>query len=109
MNHEPLRPVENPDKAWKTVIAGRRAMSRRELIEKIEKAFEMVIAVSGRMFRIVRDEEDWLTIGERNRLGSEKHYSDTNQMISRYKIDGKPLREYMEGITIIQYTALLDA
>lgn len=84
-------------------------MSRKELIGKIEKAFEMVIAVGGRMFRIVRDEEDWLTIGESGRRGSEKHYSDTNQMISRYKIDGRPLREYMEGITIIQYTALLDA
>ncbi len=84
-------------------------MSRRELIGKIEKAFEMVIAVGGKMFRIVRDENDWLTIGESGHRGSEKHYSDTNQMISRYKIDGRPLREYMEGITIIQYTALLDA
>ena len=84
-------------------------MSKKELIGKIEKAFEMVIAVGGRMFRIVRDEEDWLIIGESGRRGSEKRYSDTNQMISRYKIDGRPLREYMEGITIIKYTALLDA
>ena len=84
-------------------------MSKGELISKIEDAFRMVIAISGRKFQIDRDEEDWLTIGESGRRGSEKHYSDTNQMISRYKIDGRPLREYMEGITIIQYTALLDA
>ena len=31
-------------------------MSKRELIEKIEEAFEMVIAVSGRKYKIIRDE-----------------------------------------------------
>ena len=67
------------------------------------------IAIGDRMFRIVRDEDDWLTITERNRLESEKHYSDTNQLISRYRIDGKPLRDYIGAITIVKYTALLDA
>ena len=36
-------------------------MTKRELVDKIEMALDMVIAVGGRMFRIVRDEEDWLT------------------------------------------------
>lgn len=84
-------------------------MNKRELTEKIEKALEMIIAVSGRRFRILRDEEDCLTITERCRKESEKHYSDTYDMISRYKIDGKPLRDYAEAITIVKYTALLDA
>ena len=84
-------------------------MSKKDLVEKIEKAFEMVIAVSGRMFRIVRDEEDWLTIAERNRRETEKHYSDTYDLVSRYKIDGKPLRDYIGSITVVKYTALLDA
>lgn len=83
-------------------------MSKKELTEKIEMALDMVIAVSGRLFRIVRDEEDRLTIAERSRKETKKQYSDTNDLISRYKIDGKPLRDYMEAITIVKYTALLD-
>lgn len=84
-------------------------MNRRELVDKIEKVYEMVIAVSGRFFRILRDEEDNLIITERDRKSSEKHYTDTYDMISRYKIDGKPLRDYVDAITIVKYTALLDA
>ena len=83
-------------------------MSRKELVEKIEKALEMVIAVSGRKFRILRDEEDTLIIAERSRQKSEKHYMSTYDMISRYKIDGRPLRDYADAITIEKYTALLD-
>ena len=84
-------------------------MNKRELVEKIEKVYEMVIAVSGRMFRILRDEEDNLIIAESDRKSSEKHYTDTYDMITRYKIDGKPLRDYVDAITIVKYTALLDA
>ena len=90
-------------------MKGRRAVTKRELVDKIEMALDMMIAVGGRMFRIVRDEEDWLTITERQHKESEKHYSDTNQLISRYRIDGKPLRDCLEAITIVKYTALLDA
>lgn len=84
-------------------------MTRKELVDKIENVFEMVIAISGRLFRIRRDEDDCLIIAERSRKESVKHYSDTYDMISRYKIDGKPLRDYAEKITIVKYTALLDA
>ena len=84
-------------------------MRKRELVDKIEEAFEMVIAVSGRKFRILRDEEDNLIIAERCRKESEKRYTDTYDMISRYKIDGRPLRDYIDTITIVKYTALLDA
>ena len=84
-------------------------MTRKELVDKIENVFEMVIAISGRFFRILRDEDDNLIIAERSRKESEKHYSDTYDMISRYKIDGKPLRDYAEAIRIVKYTALLDA
>ena len=37
-------------------------MTKRELVDKIEKVYEMIITVSGRMFRIRRDEEDCLII-----------------------------------------------
>ena len=84
-------------------------MTRKELVEKIENVFDMVITVSGRMFRIRRDEDDCLIIAERSRKESIKHYSDTYDMISRYKIDGKPLRDYAEAIRIVKYIALLDA
>ena len=84
-------------------------MNKKELVDKIEKALEMIIAVSGRKFRILRDEEDRLIIAERSRKESEKHYSDTYDMITRYKIDGKPLRDYADAIKIVKYTALLDA
>ena len=84
-------------------------MNKKELTEKIEKVYEMIIAVSGRLFRIRRDEDDNLIIAERSRKDSEKHYSDTYDMISRYKINGKPLRDYAEAITVVKYTALLDA
>lgn len=84
-------------------------MSRRELMDKIEKALEMVITVSGRMFRIIRDEEDQLIITDRSHLEAEKRYTDINQMMSRYKINGNPLRDYIDAITIVEYTALLDA
>ena len=84
-------------------------MTRKELVEKIEDVFEMVISISGRLFRIRRDEDDNLIIAERSRKDSEKHYSDTYDMISRYKINGKPLRDYAEAITVVKYTALLDA
>ncbi len=84
------------------------SVSRRELFDKIEKALEMVIAVSGRKFRIVRDEEDMLTISEGRLQETEKRYSDTNQMMSRYRIDGNPLRDYIDTITIEKYVALLD-
>ena len=84
-------------------------MSKGEFIRKIEDAWKMVIAISGRKFQIVRDEEDWLTISERGRKESEKHYCDTYDMVSRYKIDGKSLREYIDAITIEKYVALLDA
>lgn len=84
-------------------------MSKRELVEKIEKVYEMIISVSGRLFRIRRDEDDNLIIAERFRKDSVRHYTDTYDMISRYKIDGKPLRDYAEAITIVKYTALLDA
>ena len=84
-------------------------MNKRELVEKLEKVYEMVIAVSGRLFRILRDEDDNLIITERSRKESEKHYTDTYDLISRYKIDGKPLRDYAEAIQIVRYTALLDA
>lgn len=83
-------------------------MNKRELVEKIENALEMVVAVCGRTFRILRDEDDRVIIAERDRKESEKHYTDTYDMISRYKIDGKPLRDYAETITIEKYTALLD-
>ena len=69
----------------------------------------MIITFSGRMFRIRRDEEDCLYIAERSQKDKEKHYTDINQMMTRYKIDGKPLRDYADAIRIIQYTALLDA
>ena len=84
-------------------------MNKRELVEKIENALEMVVAVCGRTFRILRDEDDRVIIAERDRKESEKHYTDTYDMISRYKIDGKPLRDCLEAITIVKYTALLDA
>ena len=84
-------------------------MNKKELVEKIENVFEMIIAVGGRMFRILRDEDDNLIIAERSRKETEKHYTDTYDMISRYKIDGKPLRDYADAITIVKYTALLDA
>lgn len=84
-------------------------MTRKELVEKIENVFEMVISVGGRMFRILRDEDDNLIIAERSRKDSEKHYTDTYDMISRYKINGRPLRDYAEAITVVKYTALLDA
>ena len=83
-------------------------MNRRELTDKIEKALDMIIAVGGRLFRILRDADDNLIITERSRKESEKRYSDTYEMISRYKIDGKPLRDYADKITIVKYTALLD-
>ena len=83
-------------------------MNKRELVEKIENALEMVVAVCGKTFRILRDEDDRVIIAERDRKESEKHYTDTYDMISRYKIDGKPLRDYAETITIEKYTALLD-
>ena len=83
-------------------------MNKRELVEKIENALEMVVAVCGRTFRILRDEDDRVIIAERDRKESEKHYTDTYDMISRYKIDGKPLSDYAETITIEKYTALLD-
>ena len=84
-------------------------MTRKELVEKIENVFEMVISVGGRMFRILRDEDDNLIIAVRSRKDSEKHYTDTYDMISRYKINGRPLRDYAEAITVVKYTALLDA
>ena len=83
-------------------------MNKKELVEKIEKVYEMIISIGGRMFRILRDEDDNLIIAERSRKDSEKHYTDTYDMISRYKIDGKPLRDYADTITIVKYTALLD-
>ena len=83
-------------------------MSKKELVDKIEKALEMVIAVSGRRFRIVRDEEDRLTITESRHGESGKHYSDTYDLVSRYRIDGHPLRDYIDAITIEKYVALLD-
>ena len=58
----------------------------------------MVIAISGRKFRIVRDEEDWLTISEKKNQNTEKHYSDTYDLVSRYKIDGNPLKNYIDAI-----------
>ena len=84
-------------------------MNKKELVEKIENVFEMIIAVGGRMFRILRDEDDNLIIAERSRKETEKHYTDTYDMITRYKIDGKPLRDYIDSIRIVKYTALLDA
>lgn len=84
-------------------------MSKGELIKKIEKALEMVIAISGRKFKIVRDEEDWLTISETSHQETEKHYSDTYDLVSRYKINGNPLRDYIDAITIEEYIPLLNA
>ena len=84
-------------------------MSKGEFIRKIEDAWKMVIAISGRKFQIVRDEEDWLTISENKHQDTEKHYSDTYDLVSRYKIDGKSLRDYIDAITIEENVALLDA
>ena len=84
-------------------------MSKGELIRKIENAWKMVIAISGRKFQIIRDEEDWLTISEKKHEDTEKHYSDTYDLVSRYKIDGNPLWDYLDAITIEEYVALLDA
>ena len=47
-------------------------MNKRELVEKIENALEMVVAVCGRTFRILRDEDDRVIIAERDRKESEK-------------------------------------
>jgi len=84
-------------------------VTKGEFIRKIEDAWKMVIAISGRKFQIVRDEEDWLTISEKKNQNTEKHYSDTYDLVSRYKIDGKSLRDYIDAITIEEYVALLDA
>ena len=62
----------------------------------------------GRKFTIVRDEEDWLTISEKKHQETEKHYSDTYDLVSRYKIDGNPLRNYIDAITIEKYVPLLQ-
>ena len=79
------------------------------MIRKIENAWKMVIAISGRKFQIIRDEEDWLTISEKKHEDTEKHYSDTYDLVSRYKIDGNPLKNYIDAIIIEEYVALLDA
>ena len=84
-------------------------MNKRELVEKTEQVYEMIISVSGRLFKIRRDEDDNLIIVERARKDTLKHYTNTHDMISRYKIDGKPLRDYADAIRIVKYTALLDA
>ena len=84
-------------------------MNKRELVEKTEQVYEMIISVSGRLFKIRRDEDDNLIIVERARKDTLKHYTNTRDMISRYKIDGKPLRDYADAIRIVKYTALLDA
>ena len=39
---------------------------------------------------------------------TEKHYSDTYDLVSRYKIDGNPLRNYIDAITIEKYVPLLQ-
>ena len=83
-------------------------VSKKELIAKIEEALEMVISVSGRKFTIVRDEEDWLTISEKKHQETEKHYSDTYDLVSRYKIDGNPLRNYIDASTIEKDVPLLQ-
>ena len=84
-------------------------MSKKEFFDKIEEAFEMVFSISGKKYRIVRDEDDQIFISERSHQEAVKHYSDTHNLLSRYKIDGNPLRDYLEAITIDEYTALLDA
>lgn len=84
-------------------------MSKRELIEKIEEAFEMVIAVSGRKYKIIRDEEDRLIVADSLHQEPVKYYSRTNDLISRFKVDGHPLRNLLEAVSIVEYTALLDA
>ena len=84
-------------------------MSKRELIEKIEEAFEMVIAVSVRKYKIIRDEEDRLIVADSLHQEPVKHYSRTNDLISRFKVDGHPLRNLLEAVSIVEYTALLDA
>ena len=47
-------------------------MNKKELVDKIEKALDMIIAVSGRKFRILRDKDDCLVITERSRKELEK-------------------------------------
>ena len=84
-------------------------MNKRELFSKIENALDMVIAVSGRKYRIVRDKDDQLIIAERDHRQVKKYYTETDDLLKRYKINGKPLRDYSETITIEKYTALLDA
>lgn len=83
-------------------------MTKRELTEKIEQALDMVISVGGRRFRILRDKEDRITISEKQHGETAKCYTDTNQLITRYRINGKTLREYLDAITIVKYTPLLD-
>ena len=84
-------------------------MRKRELFTKVENALDMIITVSGRRFRIVRDADDVLTIAERNRRESVRHYDETGDLLKRYKIDGKPLRDYSDTLVIEKYIALLDA
>lgn len=81
-------------------------MTRNELVKKIEDAFEMVIVINDKRFTITDENEQGISIAEWNRLETEQYFSDANDLVDKYIINGKALKDQTDDIKIQDYTGI---
>lgn len=79
-------------------------MTANEFIEKVDNVSEMVFSVNGRKFTICDEYEKGFSIAEWNKQDTEMYYRDAASLVRKYMIDGKSVSEYVNEITIEDYT-----
>ena len=80
-------------------------MTRKELIEKIDKGSDILFDVAGRHFTILTWTDKGIAIGEQNKNTPAEYFDSPEALVDNFKVDGVTLAELSRGIVITDYTS----
>ena len=83
-------------------------MSKNELIQKIQNAYEMVIRIADRRFTICDENEKGFSIAEWDKPETEKYFIDAEALVEGFVIDGVNLLALIDRIVIDDYTGFVE-
>lgn len=79
-------------------------MTKQEWIEKIESGSDIMFDVSGKHFVIFTWMENGIAIGKQNSTVPMEEFSDAKSLVDGFLVDGVPLGDLVDGITITDYS-----
>lgn len=83
-------------------------MSKNELIQKIDNAYEMVIIIDDRRFTICDEYEKGFSIAEWDKPETEMYFTNAEQLVESYSINGKVLADYAVTLIVEDYTGFVE-